>query len=617
LTRHAFRNTGVTRVRRNRPKRVRSFDRRLWQRFWRIARPYWFGEQRRTAVALLALLVLLLVGRTEFNVLFNDQTGEFTSALAARDPARFWRSMRVFGLALLAAVPLYAFYYFVRDRLGLAWRRWLTQAFLARYFSRRQFYELSGEEALDNPDQRIADDIQAFTQKSMLFLLELLSAVLTLIAFSGVLWSISRLLVGILFVYAALGSVMTFGVFGKPMIGLNFQQLRREADFRFGLIRVRENAEAIAFYQGEARELAHVTERFGAVYENYKRLLRRTLGLNLFQYLYTFVTYALPSVIIAPRIISGELEVGRAIQAGGAFAAMLSALTVFVDRFETLSAFAAGVERLHQLDRLLDKGLTPGKDEPAIESVESPELSLENVTLTTPGTGRLLVEGVSLGVAPRADLVIVGQSGGGKSSLLRAVAGLWRRGSGTIRRPSLSEMLFLPQRPYMIWGSLKEQLLYPNVEREVGAAELQDVLQRVNLGSLIERCGGLDSVHDFAKMLSIGEQQRLAVARVLLSTPRYAILDEATSALDGENEAMLYAELKRTQATLISVTHHPGLLKYHARVLELLGEGRWAVHDAAGYGLDPALEEVDDLGAAVVRAQASKPAAAAGTGETR
>jgi putative ATP-binding cassette transporter len=596
---------------------VRSFDRRLWQRFWRIARPYWFGEQRRTAVALLTLLVLLLVGRTEFNVLFNDQTGEFTSALAARDPARFWRSMRVFGLALLAAVPLYAFYYFVRDRLGLAWRRWLTQAFLARYFARRQFYELSGEEALDNPDQRIADDIQAFTQKSMLFLLELLSAVLTLIAFSGVLWSISRLLVGILFVYAALGSVMTFGVFGKPMIGLNFQQLRREADFRFGLIRVRENAEAIAFYQGEARELAHVTERFGAVYENYKRLLRRTLGLNLFQYLYTFVTYALPSVIIAPRIISGELEVGRAIQAGGAFAAMLSALTVFVDRFETLSAFAAGVERLHQLDRLLDKGLTPGKDEPAIESVESPELSLENVTLTTPGTGRLLVEGVSLGVAPRADLVIVGQSGGGKSSLLRAVAGLWRRGSGTIRRPSLSEMLFLPQRPYMIWGSLKEQLLYPNVEREVGAAELQDVLQRVNLGSLIERCGGLDSVHDFAKMLSIGEQQRLAVARVLLSTPRYAILDEATSALDGENEAMLYAELKRTQATLISVTHHPGLLKYHARVLELLGEGRWAVHDAAGYGLDPALEEVDDLGAAVVRAQASKPAAAAGTGETR
>lgn len=549
--------------------------------------------------------MLLLLGRTEFNVLFNQQTGEFTSALAAKDSGRFWRAMQVFGLALLAAVPLYAVYFFVRDRLGLSWRRWLTQDFLRRYFSQRQFYELAGEEALDNPDQRIADDIQAFTQKSMLFLLEMLSAVLTLIAFSSVLWSISKVLVGILVVYAAFGTVMTFGVFGKPMIGLNFQQLRREADFRFGLIRVRENAEAIAFYRGEARESAHVAERFGAVYENYKRLLRRTLGLDLFRYAYTFIPYALPSVVIASRIISGELEVGRAIQAGGAFAAMLSALTVFVDRFETLSAFAAGIERLHQLDRLLDKGSPAAPDQSWIESVEGADLDLENVTLETPGTGRRLVEGVTLGVAPQRDLVIVGQSGGGKSSLLRAIAGLWRRGSGTIRRP-ISDMLFLPQRPYMIWGSLREQLLYPSVDREVDEAELQAVLARVNLGTLVQRCGGLDSVQDFAKMLSIGEQQRLAVARVLLSSPRYAILDEATSALDAENEAMLYAELKRTKATLISVTHHPGLLEYHAQVLELLGDGRWALHEAAGYGLAPELEEVDDLGSGVVRAKPSK-----------
>jgi putative ATP-binding cassette transporter len=594
-------------VRRKHPKRVRTFDRRLWNRFWRIARPFWLGDQRWAAGGLLALLVVLLLGRTQFNVLFNEQTGEFTSALAAKDAGRFWKAMQVFGLALLAAVPLYAFYYYVRDRLGLSWRRWLTGDFLRRYFARRQFYELAGEEALDNPDQRIADDIQAFTQKSMLFLLELLSAVLTLIAFSSVLWAISKLLVGILIVYAAIGTVMTFGVFGKPLIGLNFQQLRREADFRFGLIRVRENAEAIAFYQGEQRESAHVAERFAALYENYKRLLRRTLGLDFFRYAFTFVTYALPSVIVAPRILSGELEVGRAVQAAGAFAAMLTALSVFVDRFETLSAFAAGVERLHQMDRLLDKGAaSPTAGQSWIESVEGSELALESVTLETPGTGRLLVEGVTLGVAAQADLVIVGQSGGGKSSLLRAIAGLWRRGSGTIRRPELSQMLFLPQRPYMIWGSLREQLLYPNVDREVDEAELLDVLQRVNLGTLVGRCGGLDSVQDFAKMLSIGEQQRLAVARVLLSAPRYAILDEATSALDAENEAMLYAELKRTRATLISVTHHPGLLAYHTQVLELLGEGKWALHDAAGYGLAPGLEEVDDLSSGVVRAKASK-----------
>lgn len=552
---------------------------------------------------MLALLTLLLLGRTEFNVLFNQQTGEFTSALAAKDSGRFWHAMQVFGLALVAAVPLYAFYYFVRDRLGLSWRRWLTGDFLRRYFEHRAFYELTTEETLDNPDQRIASDIQAFTQKSMLFLLEILSAVLTLIAFSGILWSISKVLVGILAVYALIGTVMTFGVFGKPLINLNFQQLRREADFRFGLIRVRENAEAIAFYRGEARESAHVLERFQALFENYKRLLKRTLGLNFFQYAYTFLTYALPSVIIAPRIISGELEVGRAIQAGGAFAAMLSALTVFVDNFESLSAFAAGVERLHQFDRLLDKSANRAKQNAEIESVEGAELALEAVTLKTPGTERVLVEGVSLGVAKQKDLVIVGQSGGGKSSILRAIAGLWRSGSGTIVRPELSEMLFLPQRPYMIWGTLREQLLYPNVDREVEDAELLDVLVRVNLTQLAERCGGLDRELDFAKVLSIGEQQRLAVARVLLSAPRYAILDEATSALDVENEAALYQELKRVQSTLISVTHHPGLLAYHAQVLELLGDGKWVVRETEGYALAPELEEADDLGSAVVRAK--------------
>jgi vitamin B12/bleomycin/antimicrobial peptide transport system ATP-binding/permease protein len=590
-------------VRKSKPKRIRDFDRRLWQRFWKIARPYWFGEQRWVGRGLVALLVVLLLGRTEFNVLFNQQTGELTSALAAKDSARFWRATKVFGLALLGAVPIYAFYYFVRDRLGIAWRRWLTEHFLKRYFQNRAFYDLTANDSIDNPDQRIADDIHSFTQKSLLFLLEMVSAVLTLLAFSGVLWSISQLLVGILVVYALFGTVMTFGVFGKPLISLNFQQLRREADFRFGLIRVRENAEAIAFYRGEARESAHLRERFAALYLNSKRLLIRTLGLNLFQYAYTFLTYALPSVIIAPRIISGELEVGRAIQAGGAFAAMLSALTIFVDNFEGLSAFAAGVERLHQFRKVLEEPRPPSSDGSEIESVEAPEISLQRVTLKTPGQGRVLVSDVSVDVGAQRGLVIVGASGGGKSSLLRAVAGLWRSGSGTIRRPNLSDMLFLPQRPYMIWGTLRHQLLYPNIDRELSDAELVDALGRVNLPDLAQRCGGLDQVLDFAKVLSVGEQQRLAVARVLLSAPKFAVLDEATSALDPENEAKLYAELRRGNATLISVTHHPGLLKHHAQVLELIGEGKWRLQETAGYELAPVLEEVDELSSVVAPAE--------------
>ncbi len=590
------------RVRKNEPKRIRNFDRRLWHRFWKIARPFWFGDERWLGRGLVALLVVLLVCRTEFNVLFNQQSGEFTSALAAKDATRFWRSMKIFGAALLGAVPIYAFYYYVRDRLGIAWRRWLTTSFINEYFTNRAFYELTSNQSIDNPDQRIADDIGSFTQKSLRFLLEVVSALLTLAAFSGLLWSISKPLVGILVVYAAFGTVMTFGVFGKPLIGLNFQQLRREADFRFGLIRVRENAEAIAFYRGEARESAHVLERFAELYENYKKLLRRTLGLNLFQYLYSFLTYALPSVIIAPRIISGELEVGRAIQAGGAFAAMLGALTVFVDNFESLSAFAAGIERLHGFKKVLDEESNPSAGGAEIGSVVGADIALDTVTLQTPGPGRILLADVSLQVRPAHGLVIVGASGGGKSSLLRAIAGLWRKGSGTIHRPELDQMLFLPQRPYMIWGSLRQQLSYPSIDQEHDDEELKAALERVNLPDLVARCGGFDSELDFAKVLSIGEQQRLAVARVLLGRPKFAVLDEATSALDGENERQLYTELRRTGATLISVTHHPDLLQYHAQVLEIVGDGTWHLRATEGYAMSAELEEVDVLASPIVPA---------------
>jgi len=574
-------------------KRARKpgFDQRLWHRFWHIAKPFWFHEQKWLARGLLALLVILLLGRTEFVVVFNEQSGEFTSALAAKDSARFWHSMRVFGGALIIAVPIYGFYYYVRDRLGIAWRRWLTHDFLHKYLSNRAFYDLTSNASIDNPDQRIAEDVNAFSQKSLTFLLEIVSATLQLVAFSGVLWSISRTLVWVLLVYATAGTVFTFFVFGKPMIGLNFQQLRREADFRFSLIRIRENAEGIAFYGGEKREGAHVRERFARLYENYTRLLKRTLGLNLFQYLYSFLTYALPSVIIAPRIISGELEVGRAVQAGGAFAAMLSALTVFVDNFEALSAFAAGIERLYAFKRvLIVENRPPDPTKAWIERVPNARLELESVTLQTPNHERTLIQDVSLAVAEGQGLVIVGASGGGKSSLLRAVAGLWRAGSGRIHYPDLEQMLFLPQRPYMILGSLRHQLLYPRVDRDVSEEELHALLRAVNLPDLAERCGGFEADVDFAKVLSGGEAQRLAVARVLLGKPRYAVLDEATSALDSENEARMYEALRALGITLVSVTHHPGVLRYHRHVLELVGDGTWSVRDVEGYTVDEKFE---------------------------
>jgi putative ATP-binding cassette transporter len=560
-------------------------DNHLWKRFWAIASPYWSHEEKWKARGLVALLVILLLGQTQFAVLFNEQTGEFTSALAARDEARFWTAIRLCLGLLIAAVPIYACYYFVRDKLGVLWRRWLTGRFLDSYFSHRQFYELNANQGIDNPDQRVAEDIATFTQRSLYFLLVIISSILQLVAFSSVLWSISHELVYFLVVYALSGTMIVVFVFGRRLMGLNFNQIRREADFRFSLVRVRENAESIAFYRGEAQELKQVRGRFDAAFDNFGRLIRGQFSLNLFQHAYFLLTLVIPSAIIAARVISGELEVGRAVQAAGAFAAVLGAISLIVENFEGLSRFAAGVDRLDSLAKVLLPGQTggPAAAGGVIGSVEAPDLVLDGVTLCTPNSDRILIRNLSVAVRPGEGLMIVGESGSGKSSLLRAIAGLWRAGSGTISRPGNDELFFLPQQPYMVLGTLRSQLLYPHIGHAATDGELLDLLERVNLPDLASRAGGLDAELDWHKVLSIGEQQRLAFARLLLTRPRYAMLDEATSALDIANEAKLYRQLLETGTTLISVGHRSTILKFHTQVLELSGDGDWQVLPAAGY----------------------------------
>jgi putative ATP-binding cassette transporter len=563
---------------------MKPADHQLWKRFWALASPYWRQDEKWKAWGLLALLVILLLGQTRFAVLFIEQSGEFTSALAARDEERFWSAIKVCLGLLVAAVPIYAFYYFVRDTLGIQWRRWLTNRFLDSYFSHRQFYELNANVGIDNPDQRVAEDIATFTQRSLYFLLVIIGSTLQLVAFSTVLWSISRELVYFLVFYASAGTLIVIFVFGQRLMNLNFNQLRREADFRFSLVRVRENAESIAFYRGEEQELKQVRRRFAAAFDNFRRLIRNQLSLNFFQHAYNLLTLVIPSAIIASRVLSGELEVGRAVQAAGAFAAVLSAISLIVENFEGLSRFAAGVDRLDTLARFLP-GETASQTAAGsvIRSVEAPHLALEDVTLHTPNYERVLVRNLSLTVAPGEGLMIVGESGSGKSSLLRAIAGLWYAGSGTIFRPPPGDVLFLPQQPYMLLGTLRSQLLYPNRELAVSDNALLGLLARVNLADLADRFGGLDVERDWHKVLSIGEQQRLAFARLLLTRPRFAILDEATSALDSANEASLYRQLAEIDTTLVSVGHRAAILEFHTRVLELTGDSEWKAHPAAGF----------------------------------
>lgn len=571
-------------------RRTAGLSLAAWKQFVHVAKPYWQGDQKRTAWFLLLLLIVLMLVETKLAVMLNDQAGEMTSALAGKNGDRFWTSVRACLMVLAFAIPVYAFYYYMRDRFANQWRRWLTGRFLDGYLKERKYYALGAHSEIDNPDQRISEDINTFTGRSIHFLLIFLGSIMQLVAFSTVLWSISTLLVVVLAVYALVGTVVALYVFGNPLIQLNFGQLRREADFRFSLMRLRENAESIAFYRGEAQERAHIDGKFDSVIQNFARLIRKQCSLNLFQRTFSQLTLVLPFVILAQGVLSGELEVGRAVQAAGAFTAVLTAVGVIVDNFESLSRFVAGIDRLQGLSKLVlpeAAAGTPGEAaQPCIQMRPGERLALESLTLHPPQSERVLIKELNLSLNPGDALLITGESGCGKSSLLRAIAGLWNRGSGTIHHPPLESFFFLPQQPYLQPGTLRSQLLYPSGQSELGDTELLAILEQAHLPRLAERVGGLDAVQDWEKVLSVGEQQRLAFARVLVHAPKIVILDEATSALDSANEASLYARLRESGTTLISIAHRPAVLRHHTHVLRLLGEGAWEVHEASGFQFD-------------------------------
>jgi putative ATP-binding cassette transporter len=536
-------------------------------------------RQRWLQWVLLGLLLFLLFVVNGLNVILSFVFRFIDTALNQKESDVFWQFLWTYGLVIVLAIPIIVAYRYLRQKLGLLWREWLTQHFLNRYFHQRAYYRLDSNAVnaeLDNPDQRITQDVKSFTTVTLDFLLDILDSILTLLSFTAILFNLSKALTWGLVGYAVLGTAIAIAI-GTRLIRINYEQLRLEANFRYSLVRVRDNAESIAFYQGENLEREQVLARLMQAIRNFDLLIIWQSLISLFQLGYNYFTSLIPYIIVAPLYLSGKLDFGAISQASLAFGQVLSALSLVTNQIQGITEFAASINRLGEFyESLAEPSPEPNLEAaPVILTQIAPTLQLTGLTLQPPNSSRRLIRDLSLTVGSQQHLLIMGASGTGKSSLLRAIAGLWNTGQGQIERPALHEMLFLPQRPYMIRGSLREQLLYPNPEQQADEDFLQWVLQTVNLPDLAQRFGGFTAEENWENVLSLGEQQRVALGRVLVSRPRYAILDEATSALDIHNEERLYQALEQLGTTYVSVGHRASLTRYHRQCLEILEGGNW------------------------------------------
>ncbi len=526
-------------------------------------------RSRRKAWVLIATVLILSLCWTGINVSLSYTANFFTNALVEKNQDLAYLFVGVYFCCFMIGIPVVAFYYYVQNFLGMRWREWLTNEFLSKYFANRSYYEIESHAEIDNPDQRIMEDIRSFTRTSLSLLLLILASLMDIISFTGVLWSKSAMLVIVVLGYSIVGTLVA-ALIGRRLVGLNFNQLRYEADFRYSLVHVRDNAESIAFYQGEKPELAQIGDRFKKVLRNFNLLIGWQRNLSFFSTGYSYLPAVLPFLVLFPKYFSGQIEYGDMVQANLAFIQIYASLSLIVTQMEQITNFAASIERLSTFADAITPAPAHG-----IQTYEADRFALKDVTLLTPDRDRTLFQNLTMELDGSNNLVVGGQSGVGKSSLLRAIAGLWTQGSGIVLRPALAEIFFLPQKPYMLLGSLRDQMLYPRMEQEIPEDELRRVLESVNLADLPERSGGFKAKLIWADVLSLGEQQRLAFARLIINHPAFAVLDEATSALDGENEAMLYQKLQELDIHYISVGHRSSILNYHDHVLELQGQDQW------------------------------------------
>ncbi|HJV84862.1 MAG TPA: ABC transporter ATP-binding protein/permease [Noviherbaspirillum sp.] len=565
---------------------VKQPERTDWRLVWNLIKPYWVSEERWKARALLAAVVALALGMVYLDVQFNAWNRDFYNALENKDFQVFRAQLWRFSYLAFIYITVAIYQVYLTQSLEMRWRAWMTRQYLDEWMDNQVYYRIEQARSADNPDQRIAEDLSFLTSGSLSLSIGLLSSVVKLVSFIGILWGVSGpisfmlgaqsitipgYMVWFAIAYAGIGSALVWWI-GKPLVVQNFLQQRYEADFRFGLVRMREHAESVALYRGEQQERSQLAGRFEWIRHNWWSIMRTTKRLNMASNFYAQFAIIFPFLVGAPRYFSGAITLGGLMQISSAFGQVQESLSWFINAFTSLASWKASVNRLAGFHA----AVTAARVQPRGISVERNNVGailLDDVELRLPA-GSSLTAPLSANIFAGQRILIAGPSGCGKSTLFRAIAGIWPHGAGTIEIPSEAKLLFLPQKSYLPIGSLRAAIAYPAAEEAYKDLAIRHYLALCSLSHLSDK---LDESDNWSQRLSPGEQQRLAFVRVLLTRPQILFLDEATSALDPETEARVYDLVLQElpAAAVISIAHREVVAKYH--------QVRWQfVHETAG-----------------------------------
>jgi putative ATP-binding cassette transporter len=564
-----------------------------WKRFRGALQMLAKSKQGPKALMFAITLFLLMLAISGLNVVNSYVGRDFMSAIENKNLPVFETKALLYAGVFLASTVVVVFYRFTEERLGILWREQLTWRLTEAYLSERTYYRLDSATGVANPDQRIAEDVRAFTTTTLSFTLLILNGTLTAVSFSGVLWSISPMLFGVAVIYAVSGTAMTI-LLGKPLIRLNYHQLDMEANFRADLIHVRENSESIALAHREGRFKARLKSRLDALTRNFRRLIRINRNLGFFTNAYNYFIQIIPALIIAPLFIMGQVEFGVITQSTMAFATLLGAFSLIVTQFQSISAFTAVTARLHLLSEAIDKA---HQTRPcAILTEEDPErVAYEHVTLHSADNSRLLVDDLNLEVLKGSRWLFTGADDVSKVALFRATASVWDCGGGKIIRPGLDDILFLPERPYLPPGALRDALLRTGMEAVTTDDEIMVVIRKLGLESVVERVGGLSAQCDWDDVLSIGEQHMLSIARIFLAKPAFVFLDRPGSSLPKSQISTILDMLAEQEIGVVILAKNGEARLHYDSSLEIKADGKWEVHHESNSQASADYAELRDL----------------------